>query len=313
MDLEFKRYQHIEYLKSEETDGIFNGTVYIEPKIDGANTCIWSDRDDNIHIGSRNRELYKDECRETGQHHVYNGISEDEAAVRFARAHKNYVVYGEFLQPHHIRYYEKEAYYKFYIFDVWDREQQRYLEPEIWMDEAKNTGCHIVPILAKLDKCSELPEYHTDEKWDYLVDINRFLIPDSCDKKAEGLVFKNYGFINKFGRNQVFGKIVTDAFKRGPKISKIPTEQKDDDTMQKLVLKYYPPEISTKVFSDISIKNGKWDKKLIPELIGRCFHDFVTDCIWTIITKEKLPVIDFRKLRHYVSIIIKNHVPSAFL
>ena len=92
--------------------------------------------------------------------------------------------------------------------------------------------------LAKLDKCSELPEYHTDEKWDYLVDINRFLIPDSCDKKAEGLVFKNYSFINKFGRNQVFGKIVTDAFKRGPKISKIPTEQKDDDAMQKLVLKY---------------------------------------------------------------------------
>ena len=63
----FKKYQHIERLGTDETEGILDGLVYVFPKIDGTNGSIWweptcmSKTTKNhgcIRFGSRNREHF---------------------------------------------------------------------------------------------------------------------------------------------------------------------------------------------------------------------------------------------------------------
>ena len=56
--MEFKKYQHVERLGSDEVEGILKGICYVFPKIDGTNSQLWWDND--LKAGSRNRELSVD-------------------------------------------------------------------------------------------------------------------------------------------------------------------------------------------------------------------------------------------------------------
>ena len=53
--MEFRRYQHVCRLGTQDTDGILNGKCYIFPKIDGTNSSVWLDDEGNVCAGSRNR------------------------------------------------------------------------------------------------------------------------------------------------------------------------------------------------------------------------------------------------------------------
>lgn len=304
---EFRKYTHIEPITSEETMGLFNGTVYIEPKIDGSNCCVWWDG--QLHLGKRNSELTSDD---KGMHHAYEGISADNAVIQLAKNNPDWIIYGEFLQPMHIRYYNKEAYYKFYVFDVFSLKYNSYIEPALWQEEARRSGCNIIPVLAKFDAFKEHEGDHNPETWEEYIKLNRFLLPEGEEYKPEGIVFKNYNFLNKYGRYQVFGKIVTDAYKRGPKTKKIDQKQKEEDSMFRMALEYYPEEITVKVVEDLTGTNNDWNKRLIPDLIKRCYHDFITESIWDIVVKEKNPVIDFKQLLKGIASVIKRQKPELF-
>ncbi|MEK6884899.1 MAG: hypothetical protein AABY22_35030, partial [Nanoarchaeota archaeon] len=45
------------------------------------------------------------------------------------------------------------------------------------------------------------------------------------------------------------------------------------------------------------LKNEMWDKKYIPELFNRMYHEIVTEEIWEIIKKYNNPIIDFKLLK----------------
>ena len=55
--MEFKKYQHIMKLGTDEVDGILNGTVYLFYKIDGTNSQVFLKDDNTLGFGSRNREI----------------------------------------------------------------------------------------------------------------------------------------------------------------------------------------------------------------------------------------------------------------
>lgn len=55
--MQYKPYQHIERLGTQETEGILDGTCHIFPKIDGTNATVYLGDDGNLHGGSRKREL----------------------------------------------------------------------------------------------------------------------------------------------------------------------------------------------------------------------------------------------------------------
>lgn len=306
MDEDYKRYKHVEYLDSDETEGLFNGTVYIEPKIDGTNIGVMCDPGGKVHYLGRNEELDTEKNPERKK--IVDCLDNDWHLQMFIFRNPSWVIYGEFLIPMHIRYYEKTAYYKFYIFDVFDTVQKRYLAPEVWMNEAIASGCNVVPIIAKLENYMESKEDHIPESWENYVYLNRFLLPDDPELLPEGIVFKNYNHTNKYGRNQVFAKIVTSHFKKKCKRVKVPENLKEEDRMMSLALKYYPEEISFKVKEKINME----DRSAIPQLFERCWHDFIEDKLWTILKKEKNPVIDFGLLRNAVIICIKSHLPEFF-
>ena len=54
---ELIKYQHIERIGTDETDGILIGSVYVFPKLDGTNASVWLNSDGTIGAGSRNRTL----------------------------------------------------------------------------------------------------------------------------------------------------------------------------------------------------------------------------------------------------------------
>ena len=55
--MEYKSYQHIEKLGREECEGVLNGTVTIQPKIDGTCSVVWLGEDGTVHAVSRKRKL----------------------------------------------------------------------------------------------------------------------------------------------------------------------------------------------------------------------------------------------------------------
>ena len=114
--MEYKSYQHIEKLGREECEGILNGTVTIQPKIDGTNSVVWLGDDGNVHAGSRKRELSLDNDNAG----FMAQIIDDENIKSYLHKHSNHYVYGEFLVPHTIRTYDSDAWKKFYIFDVFE-------------------------------------------------------------------------------------------------------------------------------------------------------------------------------------------------
>ena len=55
--MQFRKYMHIERLGREEVEGILDGVVYIQPKIDGSNAVVYLNDKGELTAGSRNREL----------------------------------------------------------------------------------------------------------------------------------------------------------------------------------------------------------------------------------------------------------------
>ena len=53
-------YQHVELLGRTEVEGILDGVVSVQTKIDGSNGVLWL-QDGKLHAGSRKRELRLDD------------------------------------------------------------------------------------------------------------------------------------------------------------------------------------------------------------------------------------------------------------
>ena len=55
--MKFEKYQHIEKLGTDATEGILNGTVHIFTKLDGTNTSVYLNDNGEVEVASRNRVL----------------------------------------------------------------------------------------------------------------------------------------------------------------------------------------------------------------------------------------------------------------
>ncbi len=86
------------------------------------------------------------------------------------------------------------------FFDVYDDDRQHYLKPEDYEQELRDLGATVNPQMAVLTN-------PTMEQLEELVKTNKYLIDEHVDQIGEGIVLKNYEFINRFGRH-CYGKIV---------------------------------------------------------------------------------------------------------
>lgn len=270
----FRKYEKIHRLGKEETDGILEGTCYIQEKIDGANTSIWME-DGTIHMGSRNNDI-------TGKD--FNGfpsyVYSHEGIQEFFRNNPEKRLYGEWLVRHTLEYPET-AYKKFYLFDI-------------------HTGsgfcCRAeVMGLAVAYQIEHVPEFAVIEN-PKLDELMEYVGKSSIGEKGEGIVIKNEKFINQFG-DRVCAKIVTENFKEDNAVI-FGGNNKHSDTYWEvyIVNKYMTLGRIQKIMHKLQPEIDKrLDMEHIPRVVNTAYHDMLTEEIWEI--AKKAGTIDFKALQ----------------
>lgn len=285
----FKRYPKIRRLGLEETDGVLEGKVHVEEKIDGANAQIWLS-EDGIACGSRNNTLCKDVTAPTEGTNMFNGLVEwcannAELHLLFTD-HPEYRLYGEWLVRHTI-HYKETAYKQFYLFDITvrssDDEQEEFFSREQVHEIAKEYGLNV-------------PEYHGVFSNPTVEELNKFVGTSVLGVEGEGIVLKNEEFVDKFG-NQTYAKIVTQAFKENNGIT-FGGNNKHSETYWEMWItnKYITLPRVQKIMHKLEPVIGeRLDLKHIPRIANSVYHDMLTEEIWEI--QKKAQSINFRQLQ----------------
>jgi len=287
-------------LGCSEVQEILCGTVYVFPKIDGTNAQVWADIDGNMHYGSRRRELTLDNDNAG----FMAWASGNENITSFCQVHRETHLFGEWLVPHSLKTYRENAWRRFYVFDVvtFNGDDARHMDYESYKPalDARDIE-YIVPQRILINPSVEDCMRETD--------ANEWLVTEG---KGEGVVLKNYDFVNKYGR-QVWAKIVTSDFKQkhhkemGAPITKC-TSLVEPEVVEDLLT----ADIIDKVYANICCSEGGWSSKMIPRLLETVWHDFVIECSYEMVKKWKLPTINYKTLKAFTIQKIKALKPELF-
>jgi hypothetical protein len=296
----FRKYQHIEKLGRDEVDGILEGMCYVFPKIDGTNASVWLDDGGVLRCGARTREATLTNDNAGFCAHIYKHPGEIPLLLA---NNPSWTLFGEWLVPHTLKTYRKDAWRHFYVFDVYDRETDEYITYDTYTSVLDLHNVEYIPV-------SVIVENPTEEWLVKGLESNTFLIEDGKGA-GEGLVIKRYDYKNKYGRT-TWAKIVRTDFKEkhgkemGPaKVSLA------SGLAYELAEEYVTKELVDKTLAKMVVE-APWTSKRIGELLGRVWHDVITEELWGIIKKYKNPTINFRVFNRAVITEIKIVKPELF-
>lgn len=290
--MHYVKYQHVEKLGSSEVAGILEGTCYISYKLDGTNSVVWLQDDGTLGFGSRRRVLNitEDNAGFLGalSSDAYSSVYND--LLAYLKSNPFHIIYGEWLVGHTLRTYQEDAWKKFYVFDIFDAETEKYINYDIYSKNLSENYPNItyIPLLAKLDNpTKEQVEECLNKSGDYLV----------REGLGEGVVIKNYEYTNKYGRI-VWAKLLTEDFRARKKDKKISSKSSEDDNdIEYQISLLLTPEHILKEQNKIIECYGEWTNKNIPELLNRTFNEFWRDNWENILKKFKFPTINFKVLK----------------
>lgn len=300
--MEYKSYQHVCRLGTEDVEGILDGTCYIMPKIDGTNGCLYLDNGE-VKAGSRRKELSEHQDNQGFWRH----FTKDKRIKSYLEKHPTHRLYGEFLKPHSLKTYKDNAWDKFYVFDVVEDDGTKfeYLRYEDYTPLLEEFEIDYIPLLAKIENPSQ-------NDIEALLTKNTYLIKDGFGT-GEGIVIHRPDFVNKYGRT-VWAKVISEEFAstRADKSRKNIYKNLDTPIEKRIVNKYITKSVVDKEYHKI-IENGNVEKKiLIPRLLNTCYHVLVEEETWNIVQDYKKPVIDFKKLFDEVRAKVIESVPDLF-
>lgn len=290
--MSFIKYQHLERFGNTEVEGIEVGTVYVFPKIDGTNGSVWL-HEAAIKCGSRNRELTLDNDNQG----FMNAMVQDEAVKRYVFTNPSHILYGEWLVPHTLKTYSDDAWRRFYVFDVFDRNKERLLSYDEYSPAAIAAGLNVIPPIAIIKNGSE------DHFTQCLAKAN-YLVKDG-EGQGEGVVLKNYDYQNKYGR-QTWAKIVGNEFKAKHHLEMGAPVVGCEIVEEKIVAKYVTQALVDKVHAKIVNEMDGWSSKYIARLLHTVYYDLVTEETWNFVKEFKSPKIDFKVLSHYTTARVKE-------
>jgi hypothetical protein len=300
--MEFRKYMHIEKFGTDEVEGIEFGKVYVFPKIDGSNGSVWlHDNGKVLCAGSRNREL---------------SLEKDNAGfLEYVRRNANlrdffmmspyHRLFGEWMVPHSLKTYRDDAWRRFFVFDVTEEtdEAYRYLPYDEYKPLMEAYGIDYIPPISIIDSPS------TDQLM-WQLKQNVFLIEDGKGV-GEGIVLKNYNFVNKYGR-VTWAKIVTSEFKEKHSRTMGPPEMKGERVVERdIAEKYVTKALCEKVYVKILNEDG-WRSEYIPRLLNTIYYDLIREESWNFIKEFKRPTIDYKKLFNLTVQQVKIHLPNLF-
>lgn len=278
------KYSHVERLDKDnvEVDGLLNGKVFVQPKIDGTNTSVWMENG-HLCFGKRSQVMGEGDDNRGVKAKYQN----DARYLEFFNQHPDVILYGEWLVKHTISSYLADAWNKLYIFDVCREDAEGniiewipYETYSVWLDKL---GIEYIPVMAVL-------ENPTIEDISKLTEENHYLLPEG--QIGEGVVIKRYDYVNPYGRT-TWGKIVRTVFKAK---AKAPFKGNEDSIEAQIIEDLFTPEFVLKEYEKIKQLPDLNSKTIIPRTIGTIPYVFVTEEIGTILKKYKKPTINFTKL-----------------
>lgn len=313
---EFRRYDHVERLGHDDVEGLLIGTAHVFPKLDGTNASVWVDGV-KICSGSRSRVISIDDDNAGFSRHVEENIE------RFGPilASHHWTIYGEWLVPHTLKTYREEAWRRFWIFDVYDHRRGGYAPFEEYHPILSSAGFDVVMPLCTISNPS------SDQILSQ-VETNTFLVMDGAGV-GEGIVVKNYGWRNKFGR-QPWGKVVRNEFKEQNSRAFGTTHKEGEFQVEVAIAdEFCTPafvgKTRAKVVMDVANSEGigsdpnaqqrvesNFRGKVIPQLLSRVYHDIVVEELWTAIKKHRNPKVDFKVLHHHLTTRVKEYAKDLF-
>ncbi|MDV3882915.1 hypothetical protein CMU04_06240 [Elizabethkingia anophelis] len=300
MNSEFVKYQHLERFGTTEVEGIQYGECYIFPKLDGTNASAWFDGK-SIKAGSRNREL----SLEKDNAGFYEWLLNQNNIVSLFEKHPNIRLYGEFLVPHSLKTYRDDAWKKLYVFDVIVEEngEIKYLHYNQYKQILEEYNIDYIPAFYKIKN----PEYN---KLLEILDHNNYLIQDG-QGKGEGIVIKNYDYVNKFGRT-IWAKMVTSEFKEKNIKTFGATELQQSKLIEEeIVDKFITKALCEKEYSKIENEDG-WSNKMIPKLLNVIYYNLIKEECWNFVKDFKNPTVNFKTLQHFSFSKTKEHLKNIF-
>ena len=191
----WKKYIKIRALGTDETDGIFDGKIVVQEKVDGANFSFFLD-DDKLIFASRNMVMI--DKKNAGNWKAMFPVTEafNQHKDKF---NPNYLYVGESTQKHTISY---DLIPGFIGYDIWDEETELFLDWKDTKEIFESLGLEFIHIHFEKDG-----NKITIEKLQECIKDSAYK-----DGPAEGVVIKNYNKLDGHDR-QIFAKIVTDEFK----------------------------------------------------------------------------------------------------
>lgn len=288
---EMKKYMHVERLTetfNPETDGLLRGEVSVFPKLDGACHSVWYDpARKEVRCSSRN-QILSEVNDGTGFYAYFKAHPE---LSRFSNDYKDFVLYGEFLTPHTIKDYEDDAWNEFYAFDVvrYGENGAEYMRYEDYSPLLASYGIRVIPCMSQL----------TDPSMEDLrkqTESNRYLMKG--DGVGEGIVVKNYGYSNQYGR-VTWGKIVREDFSEK---ARAPHKGEREPTPEDLIIaNNVSKEFVAKEFNKFTTDRGEaWNDRMIPDFLKYIWHEWWTDYSFEVIADFN-GSIDMKKLRRAAS------------
>lgn len=300
MNSEFVKYQHLERFGTTEVEGIQFGECYIFPKLDGTNASVWFDGK-SLKAGSRNREL----SLEKDNAGFYEWLLNQNNIISLFEKHPNIRLYGEFLVPHSLKTYRDDAWKKLYVFDVIVEEngERKYLHYNQYKQILEDYNIDYIPAFYKIKN----PEYN---KLLEILNHNNYLIQDG-QGKGEGIVIKNYDYVNKFGRT-IWAKMVTSEFKE-KNIKTFGTTELQQSKLieEEIVDKFITKALCEKEYSKIENEDG-WSNKMIPKLLNVIYYNLIKEECWNFVKDFKSPTVNFKTLQHFSFSKTKEHLKNIF-
>ena len=293
----YKSYTHIERLGKADTDGILNNEkVFVTAKVDGTNGCIFYNKGE-VQCGSRSRQLSAEKDNAGFYQWVHSDDTEAKLLRKFVELHENLIVYGEWLGQSKfvgtIKTYDKNSLGKFYIFDVYDYDDKRYLADDEWRNllYAYDLDPWFVALYGEL-------QYPTYEDVVKIADENHYLFPEGSGEIGEGVVIKAPGWKNCFG-HECYGKLVVSEYKErrkdNAKAKSIPAPGENE----KWIIDTYltSAELSknlnkTCVWGEVE-EFDNHNGKLIGFFLNLCYNESIMEEAKDWVKKLKNPTINF--------------------
>lgn len=294
---EFLRYPHLERFGNLEVEGIEIGETYVFPKIDGTNASMWLTPDKDFCYGSRNRQLSLGKDNAGFMAAMQTDYSDNYRS--YLSSNPNHVLYGEWLVPHTLKGYRDDAWNKFYVFDVFNKETGKFIPYDDYSQNLQ--GMDYVPCYRKVRNGNY-------EMFQRIAKEVRFLLQDS-QEFGEGIVIKNYGYQNKFHRT-TWAKLVLSEFKEenlkafGPDV--LGTISVEEVLVDKLVTK----TLVNKEYQKLEVEG--WSSKRIPQLLETVYRCLIVEELYDYLKKNIKEPINFKVVKHFVVEKIKVLKPELF-